>query len=91
MRPIYIIGNNLQPLIEKSMWIGANRKERRLSNAVSIINDELVYYYLTEKTIKRISLEGKVLDKESTEKLLVLLSIEEDTLNIVKEFIGMEM
>lgn len=91
MRPIYIIGNNLQPLIDKSRWIGTNNEERRLSNAVSIINDELVYYYLTEKAIKRISLEGKVLDKESTEKLLVLLSIEEDTLNIVKEFIDKEM
>ena len=91
MRPIYIIGNNLQPLIDKSRWIGANNKERRLSNAVSIVNDNLVHFYLTEKTIKRISLEGKVLDKESTEKLLVLLSIEEDTLNMVKEFIAMEM
>lgn len=91
MKPIYIIGNNLQPLIDKSRWIGANNKERRLSNTVSITNDRLVHFYLTEKTIKRISLEGKVLDKESTEKLLVLLSIEEDTLNIVKEFIDKEM
>lgn len=91
MKPIYIIGNNLQPLIDKSRWIGANSKERRLSNAVSIVSGNLVHFYLTEKTIERISLEGKVLDKESTEKLLVLLSIEEDTLNIVKEFIDKEM
>lgn len=90
MKPKFIIGDNLEPIFQRAQWIGANPSEKELSNTISILQGKLSYYYLSEKTVKRLIKDGEVLNID-TDKLIGLIAVSDNPLEVISQFIDEEL
>lgn len=90
MKPKFIIGDDLEPIFQHAQWIGAEPSEKRLSNTVSILEGQLVYYYLSKKTVKRLIKDGEVLTIDNN-KLIGLVAVSDTPLEVISQFIDEEL
>lgn len=84
-----IIGKteDILPFIRCSRYVGAFRSDQNRANTVGVLDNELVYYYLNYKTIKKLEAENKVLDREDMYSLNALINIGLDKDTVVKAII----
>lgn len=90
MKPKFIIGDNLEPIFQHAQWIGTEASEKKLSNTISIVQGQLAYYYLSKKTIKRLTRDGEVLNID-TDKLIGLIAVSDNPLEVISQFIDEEL
>ena len=91
MKPIAIVGNDLQPLFQYAIWIGNNNDELPLANTIGISNyrNELVYYYLQESTVKEYLAKGELIEV-NVNKLISLIALSDNPVDVISQFIDAE-
>lgn len=91
MKPVYIVGDNLRPLFEYCDWVGTNREAKLLANAICLnkYNGNLSYFYLIDNVVDKFIINGKAV-KVDIDKILTLISITDNPLDVISQYINIE-